>query len=73
MTMISTSPAAAPRSRALLTTQASPFALCATGAGWRDRDLHNSINSNSVVVPGHMAKGGYGAAKQAAPPRGVPR
>lgn len=43
--------------------------------------IHNSIAANlanavlptAVVTPGNAGRGGYGAAKQAAPPRGVPR
>lgn len=81
MTKIPT-PAAA-RLRALspvaLRTDASPWPVtsAARAASYMRTDVrctadHNSILTTDVVVPA-PAGVGFGAAKQAAPPRGVPR
>jgi hypothetical protein len=74
-----TNPAAATRPRTL-SAQGSPFGLTADFAPWRlSLITHNSIPAlRSAIVPMAdvtpvEAGSVYGAAKQAAPPRGVPR
>jgi hypothetical protein len=60
-------------------TDASPWLVtsAARAASYLRTDVrcntnHNSIRTTGVVVPA-QAGTGFGAAKQAAPPRGVPR
>ena len=63
-TTFMTAAAARPRT---LSTLTSPFAVPMSGDSWLAH--HNSITANVPAV----VTTGYGAAKQAAPPRGVPR
>ena len=70
----STMTAAASRPRTLL-TQVSPSALLGGVDAWRVTDMHNqSAFGFRPTYHNSMARrGGYAAAKPAAPPRGVPR
>ena len=80
MAITMTNPAAATRPRTL-SAQGSPFGLTADFAPWRlSLITHNSIPAALRPVIVQMtdvtpveAGSVYGAAKQAAPPRGVPR
>src|SRR3954451_10748019 len=53
-------------------TSAAPAASYMRSDLVRCTTLHNSIRTTDVVVPVPAGRG-FGAAKQAAPPRGVPR
>ena len=60
--------AARPRT---LSTPVSPFAVPMAGDNWLRN--HNSIAATMRTAVPHTQGVDYGAAKQAAPPRGVPR
>lgn len=71
MTITSIPTAAALRSSVSTPTQVPPFVPSTGADAWRDRSTRmpvQLVNHNSIV-----AGVGHGAAKQAAPPRGVPR
>ncbi|HZC72814.1 MAG TPA: hypothetical protein VE442_19110 [Jatrophihabitans sp.] len=79
MAIAPTNTAAAARPRTL-SAQWSPNTLLADQVPWRLRPIHNSIPAalrSAIVQMADVTPVGagsvYGAAKQAGPPRGVPR
>src|SRR3954465_9981902 len=85
-TNIPTPAAARPRALSMgggsalaLRTGVSPWRVTSAAPGTsymrsdlvRCSPLHNSIRTTDVVVPAPAVRAGFGAAKQAAPPRGV--
>ncbi|HEX3334845.1 MAG TPA: hypothetical protein VHS54_00190 [Jatrophihabitans sp.] len=88
MTITGITSAAAPRARTLSAPLSPSPLFAATATSWRERAAdsarmrnasapvcvnHNSIAPATGAVPATAERVAYGAAKQAAPPRGVPR